>query len=291
VPVLNGSRTLRECLLSILNQTIEPLEVIVVDNNSTDTTAAIVKELQREHPKVVYVFEEKKTRGAARNAGIKVAKGEIIAMTDVDCIVPSDWLEKLTYPLVSGREAVVVGSQYDLVNTYWSRNMQKMHDYIATQQKRLDGYIPFIDTKNFAIHSLLLKSTLFDPSFKAVEDEDFSLRLRPIAFFRYLPEVKVGHRHAQSLMNTMRTSFSRSYWSMQLYHKYKNAIDMNGNLVMFAIPRAQFFKSLLYFDKPALKKQGSSHILFFIVYDLTWKLGRLYGYFRQDPEVVSLGRR
>ncbi|GAI47839.1 unnamed protein product, partial [marine sediment metagenome] len=63
IPAYNAEKTLRQCLLSVLNQTHRDYEVIVVDNNSTDKTEKIIKELQRKNKKIKYIFEKRKGRG------------------------------------------------------------------------------------------------------------------------------------------------------------------------------------------------------------------------------------
>ena len=75
IPVYNGEKTLRQCLSSVLNQTHENYEVIVVDNNSTDRTEELIKEFQDKGRKMEYLFEPQRGRGAARNTGERTAKG------------------------------------------------------------------------------------------------------------------------------------------------------------------------------------------------------------------------
>lgn len=90
IPAYNEERYLPHCLASLQKQTHPPLEVIVVDNNSTDKTAEIAKSLGAK-----VVFEKKQGIAHARDAGFKAVKGEIIARTDADSQVPPDWLEKI----------------------------------------------------------------------------------------------------------------------------------------------------------------------------------------------------
>jgi glycosyltransferase involved in cell wall biosynthesis len=92
VPAYNEESFLPECLNSILNQSLprELYEVIVVDNASTDRTAVVAREKG-----VRVVWEGKKGYVWALKRGVREAKGEIIAITDADCRVPEDWLEKI----------------------------------------------------------------------------------------------------------------------------------------------------------------------------------------------------
>ena len=130
VPVYNGEKTLRQCLNSVLDQTYGDYEVVVVDDGSTDETRDIITDFQRKSEKVVYVLESRRGRALARNAGIREAKGDIIAMTDADCVVPKNWLQELTRLITHGNESAVVGSEEDIVGNYWTTHIQKANsDY------------------------------------------------------------------------------------------------------------------------------------------------------------------
>src|SRR5215213_11580936 len=75
-------------------RTPHPWEVVVVDNHSTDHTAAVVRAAARDYPvELQYVFEPTPGKYAAMNSGIAAARGEIIAATDDDAIVDPEWLE------------------------------------------------------------------------------------------------------------------------------------------------------------------------------------------------------
>ena len=87
IPAFNEEKYLPQCLTSLKGQSYSPLEVIVIDNNSTDQTAEIAKKFGAK-----VVFEKKQGTAHARDAGFKAAQGEIIARTDADTILPSDWL-------------------------------------------------------------------------------------------------------------------------------------------------------------------------------------------------------
>lgn len=92
VPVKNVSGTIRDLLDSLmkLDYNRNNLEIIVVDGNSKDGTKKIVEE----YP-VTLAEEEGRGLNAARNTGIRLSKGEIIAFTDGDCIVPPDWAKSI----------------------------------------------------------------------------------------------------------------------------------------------------------------------------------------------------
>ncbi|MGE5443329.1 MAG: glycosyltransferase [Ignavibacteriales bacterium] len=108
VPFYNSERYISECIESLLSQKypMENYEIIMVDNNSTDASADIV----RRYSQVKLVSEKRQGAYAARNRGLKEAKGEVIAFTDPDCVPSSDWLKEIELAMADSDVGVVVGS-------------------------------------------------------------------------------------------------------------------------------------------------------------------------------------
>jgi glycosyltransferase involved in cell wall biosynthesis len=85
IPVYNGERFLAEAIQSVLDQTLPPDEIIMVDDGSTDGSAAIVAGLASRSPLPIhYVYQENQGPGAARNVGIQRAHGNFLAFLDAD---------------------------------------------------------------------------------------------------------------------------------------------------------------------------------------------------------------
>ena len=89
MPVYNGAEFLAEAVASIVAQAYQPLEIIVVDDGSTDETATIVQSLGGE---IRYLYQFNQGPAAARNAGLALAQGDLIAFLDVDDLWPADKL-------------------------------------------------------------------------------------------------------------------------------------------------------------------------------------------------------
>jgi len=96
VPTFNRAADLAKSLESLSRLTPSaPWEVIVVDNNSTDDTRRVVETAATRFPvELQYLFEAEQGRSAALNAGIRVARGDIIATTDDDVQIEPDWLDR-----------------------------------------------------------------------------------------------------------------------------------------------------------------------------------------------------
>jgi len=106
VPSYNEEANIGRCLESLCNQTIprSEYEIIVVDGDSKDRT----REIAERYADLVFIQTSKKV-GGARNDGVMRSRGEIIATTDADCIVPSDWLQVIKEDFSKGHIVQLFG--------------------------------------------------------------------------------------------------------------------------------------------------------------------------------------
>ncbi len=278
IPVYNGEVYLRSCLHYILIQDYPNYEVIVVDNNSTDNTKSIITEISKKDKRVKYSFEPFLSRGAARNNGIACAKGKIISMTDVDCVVPTNWLRTLTHPLIYENEKVVMGSQYDITQSKLSTFVQ------LQQEKHLDRYIKgqyidFLDTKNFASKTHIIKNIMFDKKQRTSEDFEFALRIRGLHKIRFLKDVKVGHRHSKGILKWLLNTFEKGYWTRSVYMKYKNDPRVK-NEIMFATTKKGDLNNYIRESFRDLYNYPSKLAYFHFITGLFWRAGMFWGYIR-----------
>jgi len=114
VPSFNEEENIAQCLVSLSHQTVSKseYEIIVVDGGSTDKTC----EIARKYADKVFIQRSKKV-GGARNDGVMAAKGEIIATTDADCILPSDWIERIRNDFTNPTVVQVYGPVYPIEDT------------------------------------------------------------------------------------------------------------------------------------------------------------------------------
>lgn len=95
IPVYNVENYLKKCLDSITNQTLEDMEIICIDDGSTDSSPDILKEYSKKDKRIKIITKENEGQATARNLGIKEAKGEYIAFIDSDDFIEPEMLEKL----------------------------------------------------------------------------------------------------------------------------------------------------------------------------------------------------
>lgn len=93
IPVYNTGKYLRECLDSVVNQTLKDIEIICVDDGSTDASPAILREYEKKDPRVHILTRQHSNAGAARNQGLQHATGEYLSFLDADDFFELDMLE------------------------------------------------------------------------------------------------------------------------------------------------------------------------------------------------------
>ena len=202
IPNYNGGFFLKEALESVINQTYPYLEIIVVDDGSTDNSLEILATFET---KILLLKTKKLAAAAARNAGIKAAGGEYIALLDSDDIWTNDKLQlqmerleslKLDLVYCSGQEFDSNSSSGLIHQAMYSGDCYKYFKRFPTH-----GIIELGCSTAVFRTSLLESSGLFDESFSgAAEDWDFFRRYSKHAKVGFCPEILVKYRrHAGSI--------------------------------------------------------------------------------------------
>ena len=95
VPVYNVEKYVKNCIDAILNQTLRNIEIILIDDGSTDGCGKICDEYKEKDPRIKVIHQKNKGLGLARNAGIKVASGEYLGFVDSDDCIATNFYETL----------------------------------------------------------------------------------------------------------------------------------------------------------------------------------------------------
>lgn len=114
ITVLNEEDSISKLLDSLLAQSKKASEIIIVDGGSEDRTTEIVRRYQKKNSRIKLLVE-KCTRARGRNLACDIAKGEIIAMTDADCVADRDWLKNITDPFINNKELDISAGFYRMV--------------------------------------------------------------------------------------------------------------------------------------------------------------------------------
>ena len=105
----NNSQYIERCIDSVINQTYKNLEVLIVDDGSTDETPIIIDRIAAEDNRVVVVHQVNAGPGVARNAGINLARGDYLLFLDSDDMIDCDFISKMY-------EAASTGN-YDMITS------------------------------------------------------------------------------------------------------------------------------------------------------------------------------
>ncbi len=213
VPVRNGEPTIEPLLESLqrLDYDRKKVEVIVVDGNSTDKTRDIVKK----YP-VKLVVERKKGLNVARNTGIKNSNGKIIAFTDCDCVVPSNWITKIVEnfkdPQVSCVGGSAKGLNGDFISQYADNSLVPLMP-LFKKREELEMVKPFLRHPagcNMAFRRKAAEEVgCFDESIQYGFDEvEFTERVCRAGYKMVLdPNVFVWHKHRSTLKEFLEQNF------------------------------------------------------------------------------------
>ncbi len=184
IPLYNGARFIEQALDSVFEQRLPPLEVIVIDDGSSDAGADVVSKYSIRHP-VVLLSQTNAGQAAARNLGIRNAKGRLIALLDQDDIWYPDHLETLAQPFLqdlTGR----LGWTYSNLDQITQDGRLRLRSALSTvdishPKQRLDVCL---SEDMFVLPSSSIFSRAafdavggFDDRLRGYEDDDFFLRL------------------------------------------------------------------------------------------------------------------
>lgn len=95
IPVYNVERYLEKCLTSVVNQTLKDIEIICINDGSTDSSADILQKFAGNDNRIKVIHQKNQKQGAARNRGLDIAQGEFIAFVDSDDWIDEDYLGKM----------------------------------------------------------------------------------------------------------------------------------------------------------------------------------------------------
>lgn len=110
IPIYYMEKYLAECLNSVFAQSLKEIEVVYIDDGSTDKTLEILYNYLSLHKNMIIVYQERQGAGIARNKGIEIAQGEYIAFMDSDDFYPNNSvLEKLYFNAVRNNVSMAGG--------------------------------------------------------------------------------------------------------------------------------------------------------------------------------------
>jgi FkbM family methyltransferase len=205
VPSWNSERTLRETLLSVANQTYRNIEILVIDDGSTDSTAAVAEEFCKSEPRARLVRKENGGLSSARNRGIAESRGDWLAPIDADDLWHPTKIEKQMAVALSAIEPIgFVYCWYRIVD-------EEGHVIESGPRPTLRGsifdqlaYVNVVENGSALLlwREALLKIGCYDENLSACEDVMLQLRIARSYPVEVVPEYLVAWRRHSSNMSS-----------------------------------------------------------------------------------------
>lgn len=252
IPVYNEQKYLRKCLDSLVSQSHPAVEIIVIDDGSTDASVQIAEEYVRRYDNVRLLHQDHKGPGAARNLGAYQVRGEILAFADADMTFAPNYLEALIAPFKT-QQIVGTFSKEEYVANYdnaWAR-CWNINDGLTTDKRHPDN-CPDQQPVFRAVHKENFLNVGGFSEQGSGDDRTLAAKLGTLA--RVAPGAVCYHHNPDSL----RDIFNQSRW-------YARGIRIPrtwGNFIRHALPFS--IKSSI---RRAIRHRLPHFVLFKIVSD------------------------
>ena len=224
VPAYNCQSTIFQTIQALLAQTYAPVEIVVIDDGSTDETARIVQSF----PEIRYLRQENAGPSAARNRGFELSKGDLVFFTDSDCIPERDWVEKMRQGFFRSDIGVVAGS-YGIANREVLLARCIHAEILFRHHKLMPRFPKAFGSYNFCIKREVFKAVGgFNTQYRQAsgEDNDLSYKVHKAGFKIYFcKEAQVRHFHTGHLKKYLSEQFRHGFWRAKMYFDHP---DMAG---------------------------------------------------------------
>lgn len=221
IPVYNVEQYLQSCVQSVITQTYRDLQVILVDDGSTDSSGVLCDQLAQQDSRIQVVHKENGGLSDARNAGLRVAIGEYVAFLDSDDVyLLNDGLEQLMALAQTEQPDVLLFQAVDVYSNHQSARkaydeawiaahsgMEVFHQLVRTQSFYMSACFQIIRRELLEQHQIYFEKGLLS------EDVDWSLRLwRHVSKVRAMNLPLYGYQHRDGSISTTYTICNlRSY--------------------------------------------------------------------------------
>ena len=236
VPIYNVEKYLPKCLDSLINQTLDDIEIILVNDGSTDNSGNIAKEYKAKYnDKFIYLEKENGGLSDARNFGIPYAKGEYIAFLDSDDYIEEDAYKKM-YEKVKKEDADYI--ECDFIWEYPNKQIiDKRIEYI--DKKDMVAKVRVVAWNKLIKRELIIKNNITFPKGLRYEDIEFTYKLIPfLQKVSYIDKPFVHYvQRNNSIANVQNEktadifiildNVEKYYKEKNLYDEYKEQIEYN----------------------------------------------------------------
>lgn len=182
IPIYNMEKYLPECLDSVISQTLQEIEIIAVNDGSTDDSLFILKEYQKRRNNFHILNQENQGVGIAKNNGIKCAKGKYLIILDPDDYYPSNDCIEILYETAEREQVSICGGRRIQKNgdIYTENTIVGCYDISKYERNCLKKSIDFFDIyehqRYLFLRELIISNNIFFPAYQRFEDPPFTVK-------------------------------------------------------------------------------------------------------------------
>lgn len=147
IPAYNVEKYIKKCIESVIEQTHKDIEIIVVDDGSTDSTGKICHELKERYRNIKYIYQENKGVSEARNTGIRESKGDYLMFVDGDDYIDPEITERLMEKIHEGYDIVCCCCKTAGEETVFEDHFFKGDRIFSKDGEKEDLYLQLIDPR------------------------------------------------------------------------------------------------------------------------------------------------
>lgn len=236
VPIYNVEKYLEKCINSLLSQTLEDIQIILVNDGSKDNSGNIAKEYEKNNKdRVIYVEKENGGLSDARNYGLKYATGDFIAFLDSD-----DYIEKNAYEEMYNK-AIEENADYVECDFIWEfpNKIRVDKQYPYKNKKEMLSFVRVVAWNKLIKRQLITDNNLEFPKGLRYEDVEFTYKLIPfINKFAYVDKSFIHYVQREgSIANvqnertaeifTVLDNVIEFYKKNNIYEKYRDELEYN----------------------------------------------------------------
>tara|TARA_B100000035_G_scaffold51655_1_gene40255 strand:- start:1433 stop:2326 length:894 start_codon:yes stop_codon:yes gene_type:complete len=193
LPTFNRAHMIHEAIKSVFNQTYKNWELIIVDDGSTDNTKEIIDKYNEKDKRIQYLYQKNKERSAARNYGVKGAKGDWICFLDSDDVYHSSHLHEF-HNLINNK-----GSKKGLYfsGLSYGKYSENFEEYDISHKNNIEFVLlNTIGTPRACVHKSILMINQFNEKIKIGEDRELWVRIlksHPLFFHKKKTFIEIEH--------------------------------------------------------------------------------------------------
>lgn len=221
VPIYNTGKYLRDCINSALNQTYDKIEIILIDDGSTDSSPSICDEFSNEYINIRVFHKENGGQSSARNKGIEISKGEYIVFLDSDDCLKNDAVEVLVNASVINDADVVMPDRYIQVDENGNQKLLFHFDESMLITNPVEFAVNVIVGKGrgWRSHSMIFRSKVIKTNNIKFEEgyiaEDMMFNLECMNFIN-----KVAFYYGNTVYYLKRSKSTTTSFHKEFYENY-----------------------------------------------------------------------